>query len=162
METGNDGLEKSDDVVEGKELSAMRVAGQLKVDAESRRGRCGLRAMGQQYFHRVHGRIEKSELRVALVRVAADRVGDAGDDELRAVMFDDAMRVLQEGESELLDFENSFARPPVVLMISGDVENAVARLQIGERRDLIAQLVDVAVDEIAGDDDRIGVERICL
>ena len=47
-----------------------------------------------------------------------------------------------------------------ILVIAGNEENAVARAQFGKWRDRIAQHADAAVDEIAGDRDDVGRERV--
>src|SRR4051812_4483977 len=124
VQTCDDRLEELDDVVKREELSAMRVAGQLKIDAQFRRCRCGLWTMRQQHFDCIGGCVEERELRVALVRVATDGIRDSGEDDSRAVAFYDAMCILQKDESQLLDFAYPFARSPVVLVIPGNVEDA--------------------------------------
>ena len=42
-------------------------------------------------------------------------------------------------------------------MVAGDEVDAVARLKLGERGNLRRERSDAAVDEIAGDDDRVGL-----
>ena len=47
-------------------------------------------------------------------------------------------------------------------MVAGDVEDAVARAEVANRLHFIAQVGELAVDEIARDRDRVGVQRVRL
>src|SRR5207253_725258 len=77
MEAGDDRLEEADDEVEREELAAVRVAGELKADAEAIGGAGRLRAMRQQDFERLRRRTRERGVGIARMRVAADRIGDA-------------------------------------------------------------------------------------
>ena len=47
-------------------------------------------------------------------------------------------------------------------MVAGDRVDAVPRAQLGERGDLVAQVLDVAVDEIAGQHDQVRRQPVRL
>ena len=51
-------------------------------------------------------------------------------------------------------------RVPVVLVVAGHRVDAVACVQAGERRDVGRELGDATVDEVAGQHDQIGADRV--
>src|SRR2546428_6913873 len=154
MQTRDDRLEPSDQQIEWKELSAVRMSGKLQVDAVVRCGLRNLRTMREQNLERMARRVRERANDIALT---SDRIGDAGDDEIVA---NDAMLILKECHTEALEFFNPFGGAPVVLVISCDDEDAVACAKIAQRLDGVAKIVDVPIDQIAGDDDRIGIELV--
>src|SRR5260370_22843813 len=80
-QSGDDRLKPSDEKIERKELSAVRVTGKLQGAAEARGSLRDLRTMREQHAEGVARRARKRGAQVGLVRVAAGGIGDTPDDE---------------------------------------------------------------------------------
>src|SRR5207244_3810720 len=157
MQSGHDRLKPADQQIERKELAAVRVPGELQIDAETACVLRGLGAMRQQNSKCISRRAGERGSSIRFVRIAACRIGDAGDDE---IPVDDAVFIPEKCQAETLELFHPVAGVPVVLVIAGDDEHAVARAQIPQRFDRVAQIIDMAVDEITGDDDRVSFQRV--
>ena len=116
--------------------------------------------MRQENLHGIVRRTVQRPSRIALVRVAADRIGHASHDQRRRSSPDEAMLVLEKGNAQPGDLLHPLAGAPVVFVVPGDEEDAVRRAKPGQRLDRVAEIFDIAVDQVAGDRDRIGVQPV--
>ena len=48
----------------------------------------------------------------------------------------------------------------VVLVVAGDEKGAVGAGELRQRRDMVAQLLDAAIHQVAGDGDQVGAQRV--
>src|SRR3546814_12136531 len=78
-------------------------------------------------------------------------VGDTTDEHALAVVFQHFVFIEQHAQPETAAFVQPGVDAVVVLVIAGDVIAAVPRTQLRQRRDMTAQPIDVAVDDVAGD-----------
>ncbi len=141
----------------------MRVARQLQVVA----GRFGLgraaRLVGQQDAGNVCRRAGDGRLRVAFLgRVETGRVevGDAGQGQARALVFEDRVLVHQHAQAQAAKFRHPRRGARIVFMVARDEKHAMARAQLAQRRRVRAQLRHRAVDHVARDGDDIGLQGV--
>jgi hypothetical protein len=98
--------------------------------------------------------------RVQAVELAAAEVGDAADDERGVAAANDGVLVEQHRHAEPAQLMKPRHDARVVLVVAGDEKASFARAQLRERRDVVGELADGAVDEVASDRDEIDVEAI--
>src|SRR5205085_12587045 len=113
-------------------------------------GVCDLRAVRLQYAKRIARSACERSREIALVCGAAGGIGDSRDHEPIA---DDSMLVFQKRHPQPVELFHPLARAPVVLVIAGDDEDAVARAKVAQRFDSAAKILHMSVDQISGDDD---------
>ena len=87
-------------------------------------------------------------------------VVDAGEVEARRAAADRDALVAQVAHAEPRDLGDPRIGAGVVLVVAGHREHAVLRAQLAERRDIVAQIVDRAVDQVAGQRDQIRRQRV--
>ena len=87
-------------------------------------------------------------------------VGDAGDEQRARVVLEDDVLVQQHRHPAPAELEDPCLRAGVVLVIAGDEERAMARRELRQRRDVPRQLAHIAVDEVAGHRDHVGLEAV--
>jgi len=75
-------------------------------------------------------------------------------------LVDRDVLVAQDPDAERAQMLEPHIRIPVVLVVAGDGVDTVARLESAQGLDVMAELVQSAIDEIAGDDDQ--VRRECV
>ena len=157
-------LLQANEVAERPDLAAVRVSGDLQSDAERRRVEQRPRLVRQQHQlalriaslqrarHRRRGREAAVSMRGAIV--------DSAQIEAGIVFANRDPFVAEHANAEPLKLAQPRVGARKVLVIAGNEEDAVARAQFGEWRDRVAQHADAAVDEIAGDRDDVGRERV--
>src|SRR3546814_12245540 len=77
-----------------------------------------------------------------------------------AVVFTHFVFHEQHAHARTAAFVQSVVDAEGVLVIAGDVIAAVPRTQLRQRRDMTAQPIDVAVDDVAGQRNQIGIESV--
>src|SRR3546814_1689493 len=87
-------------------------------------------------------------------------VGDTTDEHALAVVFQHFVFIEQHAQPKTAAFVQPGVDAVVVLVIAGDVIAAVPRTQLRQRRDMTAQPIDVAVDDVAGQRNQIGIESV--
>ena len=120
--------------------------------------------MRQQHLHGRIGRCAGQRgLRIAAVlavEMTAAVVGHAGQHQPRAAVLDHHMLVVQDADAQARQFRQPGIDTGVILVIAGDEEAAVARLQASQRGHVPAQFGHAAVDQVAGDRHQVGLEVI--
>src|SRR5262249_18463108 len=100
------------------------------------------------------------EVLAARAEQVAAVVVDADEVEARAGGGDRDALVAQRADAERGERLAPLARAGVVVVVPGDEVDAAARAQRGERLDLRGEQRRVAVDEVAGDRDQVGRDRL--
>src|SRR3954454_7495948 len=153
-----------DEEIPREELTAVRVARQLQVEARGGGSRCRTWLMcEQELYARTRGSAGQSSHRVAalgLVEMMRAVIGDTGDDDVRAPVLEHHMLVHQHAHAEPAQLSDPCARARVVLVIAGDEIGAMTRLQSRHRLGVMCKLAYAAIDQIAGDRDHVDLELI--
>ena len=112
---------------------------------------------------------------MAFIEMVGTVVGHAGDDDHlgvavqrdaigrhggRTLMVQHPVFVHQHLHAQAAQFCDPGMRAGVVLMVAGDEEAAVGGHQARQRRHMRPQVVDTAVDQVAGDGHHVGTQRI--
>jgi len=142
-------------------LPAVRVPRELQSDPRWSRVHDLTRLVGEE--HQLAIRARSAERTFVVGSVSRENRASCGrrrgEVDGRGVADRNAL-VAKRANAESLELGQPFVGARVVLLVASDEVHPVAGLQLGERRDLLAQGGDAAVDQIAGDDDRIRLLRI--
>ncbi|HEY3358051.1 MAG TPA: hypothetical protein VGQ83_32680, partial [Polyangia bacterium] len=111
---------------------------------------------------RPRGRARAGEPRGRPARPAQGGVADAEEHEARVAGRDHARVVVDHVEPEASERPRPGPHAPAALVVAGDEVHAVARPETLERRELRRRLPYAEVDEVAGDDHEVRVERVHL
>ena len=121
-------------------------------------GSCASRMAGRAGSRAASARVE------VLAALAADQVAamvvDADQIEGLLALPDRDALVAQHAHAEPGDRTRPVVGARVVVVVARHEVDAVAAAQAGERRDLVREQLDLAVDEIAGHGDEIRRERV--
>src|SRR6185369_7624230 len=162
-QAGGKGLLQRHEVIPRPELAAMGVAGKLQGEAGSFSSACRTRLVSEENARQVGWAAGQCRLRIAgLGRIegAGRKVGHPGQDEAGTPVGDDDVAVVQATQSDPLEFTHPGRRTGVVLVVAGHHIAAMPAAQAAERRGMGAQVLDAAIDHVAGYGDQIGIELI--
>ncbi len=163
-EAGDGGLVEADQVVEGPDLAAVGVAGELEVNACGRGSADERGLMGQEQYGEVRVDAVQGSGEVGAVSCQAGGLGGdvvhAGDDEGVAAAFEQQMAVAQRLPAQLVHQVDPALGLAVVLVVSGDVDPGPGRLHGAEWSGLVAAAFGRAVRDVAGVADHVGLQGV--
>ena len=143
MQARSERLLQSYKQIPGAELPAVRMARELKVEAQSDSRRRTARLMRQQQPQRcAHRNAENRRLGVAAladVEVVHAVVGDPCDHHFVAIVTQHDMLIEQHPQVQASQLGDPGLGTAVLLVVAGDEERAVARPQRGQRRHVPGQ-----------------------
>lgn len=163
-EAGEGGLVDADQVVEGPDLAAVGVAGELEVDA----GGCcpvdELGLVGQEQHGVVGVGAVQGSGEVGAVAGEAGGLGrdviHAGDHEGVATAFEQQMAVAQRFPAQLVHQVDPALGLAVVLVVAGDVDPGQGGSHGAEWGGLGVAAFGCAVRDVSGVADQIGLQRV--
>ncbi len=166
MKPRNERLLQSHHEIERPHLSAVGVSGELETDPEG---------LGVQHRPRLVGQQDQLSAGVAIAEGAPERllgreptvmnggaVVDPGQIESNGTVVNSHPLVAQHPNAESIELAQPGFRTRKIFMVAGHEKHAVRCPERGQRRDGGRELCDRPVNEIAGDRDEVGRERIGL
>ena len=153
------------EVPERPDLAAVRVPGESAARRRTAPHRAASAAGGPAARARASGRARRA--RAPAPPPAAGRRSDAADRSSMPARSKpsspspiETRSLRKHANTEPRELFHPRLRAREIFVIAGHEEDAVARAQVGERRDGVAQLAHAAVDQVAGDGDDVGRERV--
>ena len=156
MQSRHERLEQPHQEVEREVLAAVRVSGQLQVEAGVAGRERAPRLVGEQHPHIARRRAAQGGCGIGRHR----QIGDAGEQQPRAAAPHHLIQVLQDRQAQPLHLAAPAGRVPVVLVVSRDVELAEPGREPAQRRDLVLQVRHEPVRHVARERDHVGVEGV--